>query len=40
MELGARLEPGTGHQVEVEVVRGDPRNIQYAVVVRTRTQIP
>jgi hypothetical protein len=40
MELGAGLEPGTGHQIEVEVVRGDPHNIQYAVVVRTRTRIP
>jgi hypothetical protein len=39
-ELGARLSPGTDHQVEVEVVRGDPRNIRYAVVVRTRTQMP
>lgn len=40
MELGAQLSPGTVHQVVVEVVRGDPRNIQYAVVVRNRTQMP
>jgi len=40
MELGAQLSPGTVHQVVVEVVRGDPRNIRYAVVVRTRTQMP
>lgn len=39
-ELGARLSPGDDHQVVVEVVRGDPRNIQYAVVVRTRTELP
>lgn len=39
-ELGARLSPGIDHQVAVEVVRGDPRNIQYAVVVRTRTELP
>lgn len=39
-ELGAQLAPGTPHRVEVEVVRGDPRNIRYAVVVRTRTQMP
>ena len=39
-ELGARLSPGTNHQIEVKVVRGDPRNIRYAVVVRVRTQLP
>jgi hypothetical protein len=39
-ELGARLSPGAAHRIEVEVVRGDPRNIQYAVVVRTRTELP
>ena len=39
-ELGAQLSPAADHQVEVELVRGDPRNIRYAVVVRTRTQIP
>jgi hypothetical protein len=39
-ELGAELTRNTDHRVEVEIVRGDPRDIQYAVVVRTRTQIP
>ena len=39
-ELGARLTPGTKHDVEVEIVRGDSRNIRYAVVVRTRTEMP
>ena len=39
-ELGALLTHGGDHQVTVEVVRGDPRNIQYAVVVRTRTELP
>ncbi len=39
MELGAQLSPGIDHQVVVEVIRGDPRNIQYSVVVRTRTQM-
>ena len=38
--LGARLSPGTAHQVEIQVVRGDPRNIRYAVVVHVRTEIP
>ena len=36
-ELGAELSPGTDHVVVVEVVRGDPRDVAYAVVVRTRT---
>jgi hypothetical protein len=39
-DLGARLSPGIDHQVEVKVIRGDPRNIRYAAVVRTRTQMP
>ncbi len=39
-ELGARLAAGTAHQVVVEVTRGDPRNIEYAVVVRTLTEMP
>jgi hypothetical protein len=39
-ELGAELSPGTDHQIVVEVVRGDPRDVQYAVVVRTRIQLP
>jgi hypothetical protein len=39
-ELGARLPPGVVHRVEVRVVRGDPRNIVYAVIVRTRTELP
>lgn len=39
-KLGAQLSPGGEHQVAVEVIRGDPRNIQYAVVVRTRTELP
>jgi hypothetical protein len=39
-ELGAHLAPGSAHQIVVEVVHGDPRNIQVAVVVRTRTQMP
>jgi hypothetical protein len=38
--LGAELTSGTDHQVVVEVVRGDPRDIQYAVVVRKRTHMP
>jgi hypothetical protein len=39
-ELGARLSADADHQVVVEVVRGDPRDIRYAVVVRTRTAMP
>ena len=39
-ELGARLSRGADHQVEVNVVRGDPRNIRYAVAIRTRTELP
>ena len=39
-ELGAQLSPGVVHDVEVKVVRGDPRNIRYAVVVRVPTQMP
>jgi hypothetical protein len=39
-ELGARLPPGVVHRVEVRVVRGDPRNIVYAVIARTRTELP
>lgn len=39
-ELGALMSPGTDHRVEVTVVRGDPNNVRYAVVVRARTQIP
>ncbi|HEY4313898.1 MAG TPA: hypothetical protein VGO19_00145 [Actinomycetes bacterium] len=39
-ELGARLPPGLVHRVEVRVIRGDPRNIVYAVIVRTRTELP
>jgi hypothetical protein len=38
--LGARLAPGVDHQVVVEIVRGDPRNISYAAVLRTRTELP
>ena len=30
-ELGVRLAAGVDHQIEVKVVRGDPRNIRYAV---------
>ena len=40
---GARCpacHPASSTDVEVKVVRGDPRNIRYAVVVRTRTQMP
>jgi hypothetical protein len=37
MTLGGRLSPGVAHRIVVEVVHGDPRNIRYAVVVRTRT---
>jgi hypothetical protein len=40
MKLGAQLAADVVHQVVVEVVRGDPRNIEYAVVVRVPTQIP
>jgi hypothetical protein len=40
-ELGALLPPGVVHRVEVRVVRGgDPRTIVYAVIVRTRTELP
>jgi hypothetical protein len=39
-ELGARLAPGVVHRVEVRVLRGDPRNIVYAVITRTRTELP
>lgn len=39
-DLGARLSSGAEHQVEVKVARGDPRNIRYGVVVRTRTHMP
>lgn len=38
-DLGAQLSAGA-HQVEVEVVAGDPRNIRFAVVVHVRTQMP
>lgn len=38
-ELGARLAPGP-HRVEVKVVRGNPDNIRFALVVRTLTQLP
>jgi hypothetical protein len=39
-ELGTHLEPHEPHRVEVEVDRGDPRNVRLAVVVRTRTRLP
>ena len=39
-ELGVRLAAGVDHQIEVKVVRGDPRNIRYAVAIRTRTELP
>jgi hypothetical protein len=39
-ELGGHLEADALHRVEAEVVRGDPRNVRYAVVVRTRTELP
>ena len=39
-DLGAELTPSTHHRVVVEVVRGDPRDIEYAVVVRTRIEMP
>lgn len=39
-DLGAQLLAGAVHQVEVEVVRGDPRNIRFAAVVHVRTQMP
>jgi hypothetical protein len=40
MEVGTRLAPGAAHGVAVEVVRGDPRNLSYGIVVRTATQMP
>ncbi len=39
-ELGQRLSPGAAHTIEVRVVRGDPRNVRYALVVRTETPLP
>jgi hypothetical protein len=39
-ELGYGLSQGSAHRVEVRVLRGDPRNVRYAVVVRTRTDLP
>jgi hypothetical protein len=39
-ELGARLSPGIVHRVEVRVIRGDPHNIRFAVIVRTSTELP
>jgi hypothetical protein len=39
-ELGAQLGSDATHQVEVEVVRGDPRNVRYALVIRGRTEVP
>ena len=39
-ELGAVLAPREAHRVEVEVVRGDPSDVRYAVVVRDRTDMP
>jgi hypothetical protein len=39
-DLGVRLPAGAVQRIEVEVARGDPRNVQYAVVVRTRTELP
>jgi hypothetical protein len=38
--LGAHLSPGAVHRIVVEVEHGDPRNIRYAVIVRTRTRMP
>lgn len=37
--LGAELSPGAAHRIVVQVVRGDPRDVRYAVVVRTHTQL-
>ena len=39
-DLGTGLEAGAVHRVEVDVVRGDPRDVRFAVVVRKRTEIP
>lgn len=39
-ELGALLSAGTEHDLVVEVTRGDPRDVQYAVVVRRRAHVP
>ena len=39
-ELGDVLAPHEEHHVEVDVVRGDPRDVRYAVVLRTRTEMP
>jgi hypothetical protein len=39
-ELGARLPPGMVHRVDVRVIRGDPRNVRFAVIFRTRTELP
>lgn len=39
-QLGARLTPGLVHRVEVRVIRGDPADIRFAVIVRTRTELP
>jgi hypothetical protein len=39
-ELGTRLSAGADHRVVVEVVRGDPRDVRYAVIVRTSTRTP
>jgi hypothetical protein len=40
MEVGTRLAPDATHGVVVEVVRGDPRNLSFGIVVRTATQLP
>lgn len=39
-DLGAGLEAGVPHRVELDVVRGDPRDVGFAVVVRKRSEIP
>jgi hypothetical protein len=38
--LGAVVEADVVHRIEVEVVRGDPRHVRFAVIVRKRGEIP
>ena len=39
-ELGGVVKAGVAHEVLVDVARGDPRNVTYAVVLRTPVAVP
>jgi hypothetical protein len=38
--LGGKVAAGAPHEIVVEVVRGDPRDVSFAVVLRTPTDVP